>query len=427
MAGARRQGQRAALCRRWSPSLLALPFLRRVRCRGRRPGPRGPARQPARLRQLEGRCSGRRCARSHRAVGARSLGRRKRGDVLRCVRRAHCRSWDLAHQMSLQGPSGPQPTAVEMELGHLPVMVDEVLESLAPSPGSLHIDATVGGGGHSRRILAANSPDGRLLGLDADQAAIARTRERLAEFGQRVTLRQANFEELATVASEEGFAPADGILFDLGLSSYQLADPERAFSFRAEGPLDMRFDTSRGIPASTLIAELGEKELGDLFRRFGEEPHARRIARAIVEQRRNEPITTGAQLAEVIARAAPAPPRGRRRVHPATRVFQALRIAVNRELETLPVALAGAVETLATDGRLAVLSYHSLEDRIVKRFIQAERRGCICPPEAPVCICGRSPRLAPGGAQPRRPTADEIAHNPRARSALLRTARRLAA
>ncbi len=329
--------------------------------------------------------------------------------------------------MSLQGPSGPQSTAVEMEDGHLPVMVDEVIESLAPVPGSLHIDATVGGGGHSRRILEANSPDGRLLGLDADQAAIARARERLAGFGERVTLRQANFEELASVAGEAGFAPADGILFDLGLSSYQLADPQRAFSFRAEGSLDMRFDTSRGVPASTLIAELDEKELGDLFRRFGEEPHARRIARAIVEQRRSEPITTGAQLAEIVARAAPVPPRGRRRVHPATRVFQALRIAVNRELETLPVALAGAVETLGGGGRLAVISYHSLEDRIVKRFIAAERRGCICPPEAPVCICGRSPRLAPIGPQPRRPSADEIARNPRARSALLRSARRLAA
>ena len=189
----------------------------------------------------------------------------------------------------------------------------------------------------------------------------------------------------------------------------------------------MRFDTSRGIPASELIADLDEKELGDLFRRYGEEPHARRIARAIVEERRREPITTGAQLAEIVARAAPAPPRGRRRVHPATRVFQALRIAVNRELETLPIALAGAVETLRAGGRLAVISYHSLEDRIVKRFIAAERRGCVCPPEAPVCVCGRSPRLAPVGPQPRRPTADEIARNPRARSALLRTARRLAA
>ena len=184
--------------------------------------------------------------------------------------------------MSLQGPSGPQSTAVEMEDGHQPVMVDEVLESLVPSPGSLQIDATVGGGGHSRRILEATSPDGRLLGLDADRAAIARTRERLAQFGERVTLRQANFEELATSAREEGFAPADGVLFDLGLSSDQLADHGRAFSFRAEGPLDMRFDTSRGDPASKLVNELDEKELGDLFRRYGEEPNARRIARAIV-------------------------------------------------------------------------------------------------------------------------------------------------
>src|SRR3954452_14858515 len=196
--------------------------------------------------------------------------------------------------------------------------------------------------GQSRRIRADNSPDGRLLGQDADQAAIARTRERLAEFGGRVTVRQANFEEIATVAREEGFAPADGILFDLGLSSYQLADPQRAFSVRAEGPLDMRFDTSRGVPASELIAELDEAALADLFKRLGEEPQARRIARAIVHQRQREPIDTGQRLADVVAAVAPAPPRGRRRVHPATRVFQALRIAVNRELETLPVALAAA-------------------------------------------------------------------------------------
>jgi 16S rRNA (cytosine1402-N4)-methyltransferase len=328
--------------------------------------------------------------------------------------------------MSLQGPSGPS-SAVELEEGHLPVMVEEVIESLAPAPGGFHIDATVGGGGHSRRILEATTPDGRLLGLDADRAAIARTAIRLADFGPRVTLRQSNFEELGEVAGAEGFVPADGILFDLGLSSYQLADDERAFSFRAEGPLDMRFDTSRGVPASTLIAELDERALTDLFRRLGEEPHSRRIARAIVEHRRHTPITTGAQLAQVVAAAAPVPPRGRRRVHPATRVFQALRIAVNRELETLPVALAAAVEVLREGGRLAVISYHSLEDRIVKRFIAAERRGCVCPPEAPVCVCGRQPRLAPLGAQPRRPSPDEVARNPRSRSALLRSARRLAA
>jgi len=329
--------------------------------------------------------------------------------------------------MSLQGPPGPQPTAVETEEGHLPVMVEEILESLSPAPGSFQIDATVGGGGHSRRILEANSPDGRLLGLDADGAAIARTSSRLGKYGDRVTLRHTNFEQLAEVAQAEGFVPADGILFDLGLSSYQLADPARAFSFRAEGPLDMRFDTSRGVPASTLVAELDEQQLTDLFRRLGEEPHARRIARAIVERRRREPITTGAQLAEVVAAAAPVPPRGRRRVHPATRVFQALRIAVNRELETLPVALGAAVESLGEGGRLAVISYHSLEDRIVKRFIAAERRGCVCPPETPVCVCGRQPRLAPIGKQPRRPSEDEVARNPRSRSALLRAARRLAA
>jgi 16S rRNA (cytosine1402-N4)-methyltransferase len=265
------------------------------------------------------------------------------------------------------------------------------------------------------------------LGIDADAAAIARTGSRLADFGDRVTLRQANFEELADVADSTGFDPADGILFDLGLSSYQLADADRAFSFRADGPLDMRFVTTSGVPAATLVNELDEDDLTDLFKRLGEEPQARRIARAIVARRGREPITTGQQLADVVAAAAPAPPRGRRRVHPATRVFQALRIAVNRELETLPVALAAAVQILRANGRLAVISYHSLEDRIVKRFIQAERRGCICPPEYPVCVCGRQPRLALVGPQPRRPSDDEVARNPRSRSALLRAARKLAA
>jgi 16S rRNA (cytosine1402-N4)-methyltransferase len=314
-----------------------------------------------------------------------------------------------------------------MEEGHMPVMVNEVIESLAPAPGSFQIDATVGGGGHAQRILEANSPDGRLLGIDADQAAIARTAHRLAGFGERVVLRRANFEELADLAAGEGFAPADGVLFDLGLSSNQLAAAERGFSFRAEGALDMRFDTSRGVPARSLLGELGESDLADIFRRYGEEPHARRIARAIVAQRQHQPIDTATQLAALVEAVAPSPPRGRRRIHPATRVFQALRVAVNRELETLPTALAAAVELLRRDGRLAVISYHSLEDRIVKRFMAAERKGCVCPPELPVCICGRSPRLAPVGPQPRRPEAAEVAANPRSRSALLRAARRLAA
>jgi 16S rRNA (cytosine1402-N4)-methyltransferase len=328
--------------------------------------------------------------------------------------------------MSLQDRQGPPLTDAVAE-GHLPVMVQEVLESLAPAPGSFQIDATVGGGGHSRPILEATTPGGRLLGIDADAAAISRTRDRLAAFGDRLTLRQANFEELAGVADSAGFDPADGILFDLGLSSYQLADSERAFSFRADGPLDMRFDTGRGVPAATLVNELDEDALTDMFKRLGEEPQARRIARAIVARRGREPMATGQQLADIVAAAAPAPPRGRRRVHPATRVFQALRIAVNRELETLPVALGAAVHILRENGRLAVISYHSLEDRIVKRFIAAERRGCICPPESPVCVCGRAPRLALVGTQPRRPSDAEVARNPRSRSALLRAARKLAA
>jgi 16S rRNA (cytosine1402-N4)-methyltransferase len=314
-----------------------------------------------------------------------------------------------------------------VEEGHLPVMVEEVMEALSPAPGSFQIDATLGSGGHALRILEAANPDGRLLGLDADPAAITRSRTRLGAFGERAVLVQANFQQLGDVAGTHGFGKVDGILFDLGLSSNQLADPSRAFSFRAEGPLDMRFDISRGVPASELLATLDEAALTDLLRRYGEEPHARRIAREIVSQRARTPIATGTQLAALVERVAPQGPRGRRRVHPATRVFQALRIAVNRELETLPAALTASLHLLKPDGRLAVISYHSLEDRIVKRFVAAERRGCTCPPELPVCVCGRSPRLATVGKQPAFPSSDEVLRNPRARSAKLRVARRLAA
>ena len=313
-----------------------------------------------------------------------------------------------------------------MEEGHLPVLVEEVLTMLSPAAGSLQIDATVGGGGHSERILEATDPDGRLLGLDADGAAIARVRDRLARFGDRVVLRQANFGEVGRVAPEAGFAAVDGLLFDLGLSSYQLADAERGFGIRAGGPLDMRFATSRGVPASELVATLDERELAALFRRYGEEPGAGRIARAIVDARGRAPIETSEQLASLVERVAPAARPGRRRIHPATRVFQALRIAVNGELEALSTALASAVDLLRPEGRLVVLSYHSLEDRIVKRFFQAERRGCVCPPEIPVCVCGRSPRLRLVG-KPITPGDRELAHNPRSRSARLRTAERLAA
>lgn len=315
----------------------------------------------------------------------------------------------------------------DVEEGHLPVMVEEVMSALSPLAGSFHIDATVGGGGHALRILEAATPGGRLLGLDADPRAIERSRTRLAAFGDRVALRQANFEAIGEVARSAGFAQADGILLDLGISSHQLAEGDRGFSFRAAGELDMRFDPTRGEPASELVARLDEDALADLFRRFGEEPQARRVARAIVAERSRAPVVTADHLAAVVSRAVPAPPRGRRRIHPATRVFQALRIAVNRELEVLPRALADALELLRPDGRLVVIAYHSLEDRIVKRFVAEERRGCVCPPRLPVCTCGRAPRLAPVGRQPQLPTEAEVDRNPRARSARLRAARRLAA
>ena len=315
-----------------------------------------------------------------------------------------------------------------MEEGHLPVLVDEVIEMLAPAPGSLHIDATLGAGGHTERILEAASPEGRVLGVDADPAAIHRVEVRLrARFGERLVLRQGNFRDLARIAPEAGFGAVDGALFDLGLSSYQLADRDRGFGFRAGGPLDMRFDTSRGVPAAELLASLDAAELTALFRRYGEEPKAGRIARAIVDARRTAPITTAEELAALIERVAPPDPRKRRRIHPATRVFQALRIAVNEELEALQAGLAAALDLLRPGGRLVVLSYHSLEDRIVKRFFQAERRGCICPPQLPVCVCGRNPRLRLVTNPSLTPTAEEIAANPRARSARLRAAERLAA
>jgi 16S rRNA (cytosine1402-N4)-methyltransferase len=315
-----------------------------------------------------------------------------------------------------------------MKEGHLPVLVEEVMSMLAPAPGSLQIDATVGGGGHTERILEATDPDGRLLGLDADGAAIARVDGRLRpRFGDRLVLRRANFRELRDVAPAAGFGAVDGMLFDLGLSSFQLGDSDRGFGFRTGGPLDMRFDTSRGVPASDLIATLDAVELTALFRQYGEEPFAGRIARAIVETRRETPIRTAEELAALVARVAPGRAPGRRRVHPATRVFQALRIAVNEELDALQAGLAAALDLLRPGGRLVVLSYHSLEDRIVKRFLQAERRGCSCPPEAPVCVCGRQSRLRLLSPKGLVPTDAEITANPRARSARLRAAERIAA
>jgi 16S rRNA (cytosine1402-N4)-methyltransferase len=332
----------------------------------------------------------------------------------------HSRTDEIGAVSPAASPEG----GAEVEVGHLPVMAGEVIETLAPRSGSLQIDATLGGAGHAERVLDASSPDGRLLGLDADPAAIERSRKRLARFGDRVVLRQVNFEFLAEAAPEAGFGQVDGLLLDLGLSSFQLVDVERGFGFRAGGRLDMRFDTSRGRPAADLLASMDQADLTALFGKFGEEPFSGRIARAIVETRHHTPVETAEQLAALVERSVPAPKA--RRTHPATRVFQALRIAVNDELGALEAGLAASLVLLRPGGRLVVLSYHSLEDRIVKRFIAAEQRGCICPPEVPVCVCGRKPQLRSLGKS-RTPSEDEITTNPRSRSARLRGAERLAA
>ncbi|HEU4863302.1 MAG TPA: 16S rRNA (cytosine(1402)-N(4))-methyltransferase RsmH [Candidatus Limnocylindria bacterium] len=312
--------------------------------------------------------------------------------------------------------------------GHLPVLVDEVLTSLAVGPGSSVADCTVGGGGHAERLLETTSPDGRLLGIDADRAAIAEAERVLARFGDRVVLRHANFEAIYDTAIESGLAPLDSALFDLGLSSYQLADPARGFSFAADAPPDMRFDETSGVSALELIERSSERELAGILATFGEERRAGRIAKAIVAARSEGRIVTAADLADVVARAAPSRPGGADagRIHPATRTFQALRIAVNREVEVLTAGLAGALAALRPGGRMAVISYHSIEDRIVKRFIARESRDCIEEPLPPVCTCGHRAQLRAVTKGVITPGPEEVRRNRRARSAKLRVAEKLA-
>jgi len=316
------------------------------------------------------------------------------------------------------------PQAIVADPGHQPVLLDEAIAALAPRPGGRYLDGTFGGGGHTRAILAASGPDGRVLALDADPAAIARADGLATEpgVGGRLERVHANFADLAEVAGERGFAPVDGVLLDLGLSSFQLDQGERGFAFRLDGPLDMRFDPTRGEPAADLVNGLPERDLADLIFRFGEEPRSRRIAAAIVRERERAPIAGTARLAEIVAAAAG----GRRgETHPATRTFQALRIATNAELDALERALAGSVDILAPGGRLVTIAFHSLEDRVVKRFMQHESATCICPPGLPVCVCGHTPRLARVTTRAVRAAPPEVAANPRSRSATLRAAARL--
>jgi 16S rRNA (cytosine1402-N4)-methyltransferase len=307
---------------------------------------------------------------------------------------------------------------VNCQVGHTPVLYSRVLQALQIRPGGWYVDATIGAAGHAAGILETSSPDGRLLGIDADPSAVTLACRHLARYGDRALVLHANFVELAAIARQHSFAPVDGVLMDLGLSSMQLEEGARGFSFRLDGPLDMRFDPGRGVPAAELINNLSEKELADLLYRYGEERRARAVARAIIARR---PLHTTAELAAVVERVA-----GRRGpIHPATRTFQALRIAVNDELSALEAALPQAVSLLTPGGRLAVISFHSLEDRLVKEFFRRESRDCICPPGVPVCSCGHQATLRIVTGKPIRPGPAEVAANPRARSARLRVAQRL--
>lgn len=300
---------------------------------------------------------------------------------------------------------------------HQSVLLAEVIAALQPHPGGVYIDGTVGAGGHSAALLAASAPDGQVFGFDRDQSALELARRQLAQFGQRVHLFHANFDRLAEIAQAQSLPKADGILLDLGVSSMQFDQPERGFSFQTEGPLDMRMDASVGPTAADLVNSLPEEELANLIYQYGEERHSRRIARAIVKAR---PIRSTAELAQLVVRASGASRSERTKIHPATRTFQALRIAVNDELgaleRTLPQALAG----LKPEGRLAVISFHSLEDRIVKNYFKQESQDCICPPEQPVCTCRHKATIDIITKKPITASMAEIDANPRARSAKLR-------
>ena len=302
---------------------------------------------------------------------------------------------------------------------HITVLYHEVIEWIQPRAGGRYIDATLGYGGHTSGLLQMSAPTGLVLAFDRDADAIAAAKERLGTDHERVTFAHNSFAAIEHVAQEKTFTQVDGIVFDLGLSSMQLDSRNRGFSFRYEAPLDMRFDQSKGQTAAEIINNLDEAELRDIFYRYGEENHGRKLARIVVE---NRPIHTTTQLADLIAQHSR---RGRSRTHPATRIFQALRIAVNDELGALETGLTAALELLKPGGRIAVISFHSLEDRFVKRLFRDLSRDCVCPPRQPVCTCDTKPTLSLPQRKAIKPSDTEIADNPRSRSARLRIATKL--
>ena len=307
-------------------------------------------------------------------------------------------------------------TRQDGQMAHLPVLYHEIIHALCPHDQGLYVDGTVGAGGHARGILEASSPNGRLIGLDLDPLALSLAREVLSPFGDRVILLKASYTTLETQLANLGWSSINGIMLDFGVSSMQLDSPDRGFSFRSDAPLDMRFDPDGHVMAEDLVNGLSERDLANLIYNYGEERKSRQIARAITDSR---PLHTTRELAEVITGIIKSE---KGRIHPATRTFQALRIAVNDELKAIEEVLPQAVNSLTPGGRLAVISFHSLEDRIVKKYFRKESQDCICPPRQPVCTCSHKARIREISRRPIRPEDSEINKNPRARSARMRVA-----
>jgi 16S rRNA (cytosine1402-N4)-methyltransferase len=303
-------------------------------------------------------------------------------------------------------------------------MLEKVLQSLRCKPGGIYVDGTLGGGGHARAILENTAPDGLLIGIDRDDDALLESEKRLQPFGQRKILIKGNFADIGEILTNLNIRKVDGILLDLGVSSHQLDTADRGFSFSLDAPLDMRMDQSSRYSAYDLVNLSPEKELRQVIRDYGEEPMAGRIARAILAKRASAPIRTTIELADVVCRAVRR--QGvRKKVHPATRTFQAIRIAVNQELSNLPTAIDAGIDQLGRGGRFSIISFHSLEDRIVKETFRSWEGRCQCPPGLPVCQCQREAKLRVLTRKPLRPEADESETNPRARSARLRTAEKI--
>nr|WP_106341378.1 16S rRNA (cytosine(1402)-N(4))-methyltransferase RsmH [Laceyella sediminis] len=307
---------------------------------------------------------------------------------------------------------------------HVTVLREEAVAGLNLKPDGVYVDCTLGGAGHSRLIAEQLGPSGTLIGLDQDQMALAHAEERLVGVSCRLHLVKTNFRHISSAVKGLGFESVDGILFDLGVSSPQLDQGERGFSYHQEAPLDMRMDKEQELSAYQVVNEWPEEELVRILFEYGEEKFSRRIAKMIVKERSKAPISTTLQLVDIIKQAVPAPAR-RTGPHPARRSFQAIRIAVNDELNAFRDALADSVGLLRPQGRISVITFHSLEDRICKQFFLEEAKGCVCPPTFPVCTCGQTPRLKIITRKPLLPTDKEIERNPRARSAKLRVAEKI--